>query len=139
MTDGWYASASPAFSADGKYLFFVSDRDFNPIYSAVEYDYVYHDMSRIYLVTLAAATDSPFKPKSDEVEVKKEAAKAKDQARRQGSQGRERDRAAAGRRRGDQGAHRRAADPGRQLPRAWPSWATASTTFATAAPTPSRC
>jgi len=75
VTDGWYASASPAFSADGQYLFFVSNRDFTPLYSAVEYDYYYQDMSRIYLVTLAAATDSPFKPKSDEVEIKKEVAK----------------------------------------------------------------
>jgi tricorn protease len=77
VTDGWYSSASPAFSSDGKYLFFVSNRDFTPLYSAVEYDYFYQDMSRVYLVTLAAATDSPFKPKSDEVEIKKEAAKAK--------------------------------------------------------------
>jgi len=29
-TDGWYSSHDPCFSADGKYLFFVSDRDFNP-------------------------------------------------------------------------------------------------------------
>ncbi len=77
VTDGWYASASPAFSSDGKYLFFVSNRDFNPLYNAVEYDYFYQDMSRIYLVTLASGIDSPFKPKSDEVEVKKEAAKTK--------------------------------------------------------------
>jgi len=77
VTDGWYASASPAFSSDGKYLFFVSNRDFTPLYSAVEYDYFYQDMSRVYLVTLAHGTDSPFKPKSDEVEVKKEASKVK--------------------------------------------------------------
>ncbi|MGB7296034.1 MAG: PDZ domain-containing protein, partial [Candidatus Aminicenantales bacterium] len=36
---------------------------------------VYGAMSRIYLVTLAADTKSPFEPKSDEVEVKKEAEK----------------------------------------------------------------
>ena len=77
VTDGWYASSAPAFSSDGKYLFFVSNRDFNPLYSAVEYDYFYQDMSRVYLVTLSRGTDSPFKPKSDEVEVKKEAAKIK--------------------------------------------------------------
>ena len=75
VTDGWYTSSRPAFSSDGKYLFFVSNRDFNPLYSAVEYDYFYQDMSRVYFVTLAKGTDSPFKPKSDEVEIKKEAAK----------------------------------------------------------------
>jgi len=70
VTDGWYTSGSPTFSADGKFLFFVSNRDFNPLYSAVEYDFYYQDMSRIYFVTLAKATESPFKPKSDEVEIK---------------------------------------------------------------------
>ena len=79
VTDGWYTSYEPAFSADGKYLFFVSARDFNPILSQIELNYAYTSMSRIYLVTLAADTKSPFAPKSDEVEVKKaaEAAPAK--------------------------------------------------------------
>jgi tricorn protease len=74
-TDGWYASSDPCFSADGKYLFFVSDRDFNPIFGQTEYNHIYGAMSRIYLVTLAADTKSPFEPKSDEVEIKKEAEK----------------------------------------------------------------
>ncbi len=72
VTDGWYQSYAPAFSGDGKYLFFVSDRDFNPILSAVETNFAYTAMSRIYCLTLAADTKSPFAPKSDEVEIKKE-------------------------------------------------------------------
>jgi tricorn protease len=75
VTDGWYSSYSPAFSPEGKYLFFVSDRDFNPIYSRTEWNHAYLAMSRIYFVTLAAETKSPFEPKSDEVEVKKEGEK----------------------------------------------------------------
>jgi tricorn protease len=67
VTDGWHASTTPAFSADGKYLFFVSNRDFNPIYSNTEWNHAYQDMARIYLVTLAKETPSPFKPRSDEV------------------------------------------------------------------------
>ncbi|MBN2243844.1 MAG: PD40 domain-containing protein [Acidobacteria bacterium] len=70
VTEGWYASGLPAFSADGKYLFFVSDRTFNPAGDGVEFDYSYSDMSKIYLVTLAGETKSPFEPKSDEVGVK---------------------------------------------------------------------
>ena len=76
VTDGWYASSEPSFGTDGKYLFFVSNRDFDPIFSWTEYDHAYRDMSRIYLVTLAKATESPFRPKSDEVEIKKEEPKA---------------------------------------------------------------
>lgn len=72
VTDGWYAAAQPTFSSDGKYLFFVSNRDFNPIYSWTEWNHAYQDMQRIYFVTLAKDTKSPFEPKSDEVEIKKE-------------------------------------------------------------------
>ena len=80
LTDGWYSASQSIFSSDGKFVFFVSDRDFNPIYSRTEWNHAYQDMSRIYLLTLAKSTDSPFKPKSDEVEIKteKKAEKKKD-------------------------------------------------------------
>jgi tricorn protease len=70
VTDTWYASSDPVFSSDGKFLFFVSDRDFNPIYSQTEFDHAYLSMSGIYFVTLAKDTKSPFEPKSDEVAIK---------------------------------------------------------------------
>ncbi len=69
VTDRWYESYSPTFSRDGKYLFFASDRDFNPIYSEVEWNYAYQKMSRVYGVALAADTPSPFAPKNDEVKI----------------------------------------------------------------------
>ena len=72
VTEGWYASGSPVFSADGKYLYFVSARDFNPISSNTEFNYAYFDMEKIYLITLAAETESPFRPLSDEVEKSSE-------------------------------------------------------------------
>ncbi len=82
VTDPWYGSQEPAFSGDGKYLFFVSDRDFNPIFGDLEFNYTYKDMAGIYLVTLAKDTPSPFKPKSDEVEEKKAAEPKKDEAKK---------------------------------------------------------
>ncbi|GAB4340171.1 MAG: S41 family peptidase [Calditrichia bacterium] len=69
VTEGWYDSYAPAFSSDGKYLFFVSDREFNPIYSETEWNHAYRDMAKIFLVPLAKTTPSPFEPKSDEVEI----------------------------------------------------------------------
>jgi tricorn protease len=71
-TDGWFEVGSPEFSRDGKYLFFVSERSFSPTYSQTEWNHVYNDMERIYLVTLAQATKSPFAPKSDEVKIKED-------------------------------------------------------------------
>jgi tricorn protease len=70
VTDTWYNSNDPSFSRDGKYLFFVSDRDFDPVYSSTEWNHAYLAMSRVYFVTLAKNTKSPFRPKSDEVAVK---------------------------------------------------------------------
>mgnify|MGYP000894072574 CR=1 FL=1 len=78
VTDGWYDSYNPCFSSDGRYLFFVSDRDFNPIYSQTEWNHAYRDMARIYLITLAKAVKSPFEPRSDEAMLKKEEAKKED-------------------------------------------------------------
>jgi tricorn protease len=67
VTGGWYESGTPAFSSDGKYLFFVSARDFNPVFSRTEWNHAYQDMAGIYFVTLSKDTPSPFKPTSDEV------------------------------------------------------------------------
>lgn len=69
VTDGWFDVGGPEFSADGKYLFFVSSRSFAPTYGATEWNHVYTDMQRVYLVTLARDTASPFAPKSDEVKA----------------------------------------------------------------------
>ena len=60
VTDDWYTSNSPVFSKDGKYLFFASGRDFNPIYSETEWNHAYQNMERIYMVILAADTPNPF-------------------------------------------------------------------------------
>ncbi len=72
VTDGWFSSSDPAFSADGKCLFFVSARTFTPSYGQTEWNHIYTDMSSIYLVTLAQDAKSPFEPKSDEVTIKEE-------------------------------------------------------------------
>ena len=69
VTDGWFSSRSPTFSSDGKFLFFTSERTFNPTYSQTEWNHVYNDMEQIYLLTLASETKSPFAPKSDEVKI----------------------------------------------------------------------
>lgn len=69
VTEGWFSSSQPHFSKDGKYLFFVSNRNFSPTYSQTEWNHAYVDMAGIYLITLAKDIESPFKPLSDEVET----------------------------------------------------------------------
>ncbi len=80
VTGGRHASTSPAFSGDGKYLFFVSQRDFNPIYSATEWNHAYRDMARIYFVTLSKDTPSPFRPRGDDEPAPAPKAKKDDKA-----------------------------------------------------------
>ena len=70
VTDGWFESNAPVFSSDGKYLFFVSNRSFSPTYGQLEWNHIYQDLARVYLITLAKETKSPFAPKSDEVTIK---------------------------------------------------------------------
>lgn len=72
VTDGWYESSNPIFSRDGKFLLFTSNRDFNPTFSNTDMEIAYLDMTKIYLVPLAADTKSPFAPTNDEVDIKKD-------------------------------------------------------------------
>lgn len=69
VTDNWYDSSQPVFSNDGKYLLFVSDRDFNPIYSQTEWNHAYQAMSKIYMVLLSKDTPSPFVLENNEVVI----------------------------------------------------------------------
>ncbi len=69
VTDAWYEANSPTFSDDGKFLVLASGRDFKPTMSDIELEDVYRNLERVYLVALAKDTDSPFKPKSDEVDM----------------------------------------------------------------------
>ena len=72
VTDRWYKSYSPAFSADGKYLIFSSMRDFSPIYGSMEWNHIYNSNSEIYLALLSKETKSPFLQKNAAVIAPKE-------------------------------------------------------------------
>lgn len=76
VTNKWYYSSDPVFSDDGKYLFFISERDFNPVYSETEWNHAYVDMSRIYLVPLAKETLSPFAASDDKISETEESPSA---------------------------------------------------------------
>lgn len=75
VTDGWYDSEIPVFSSDGKYLFVVSERNFAPKFGQTEFNQIYQDMAKIYLITLGKDTKSPFEPQSDEVKTNGESDK----------------------------------------------------------------
>jgi tricorn protease len=65
-------SFAPIFDPEGKYLYFLSDRDFNEVLGNVDFEFANPKTTRIYVVTLQADEASPFKPLSDEAQIKKE-------------------------------------------------------------------
>ena len=69
ITDEWYNSSSGNFSKDGKYLLFSSARTFSPTYGQTEWNHVYTNMNKLYIIPLAIDADIPFAPKNDTVAV----------------------------------------------------------------------
>jgi tricorn protease len=51
-----------AFDPEGKYLYFLSARVFNPVYDGLHFDLGFPKGERPYLITLKAETPSPFLP-----------------------------------------------------------------------------
>ncbi len=56
---------SPSFSADGKYLYFLSNRSFEPVMGMVDQNHVFLDMALPYVVILEDGVPSPFAPGAD--------------------------------------------------------------------------
>jgi len=54
---------APAWDPEGKYLYFISTRDFNPVYDALQFDLSFPQASRPFLVTLREDVPNPFVPK----------------------------------------------------------------------------
>ncbi len=52
LTDGLANNFEPVISDDGKYMFFLSNRDFNLTFSGYEFDYLYTNPTRIYYASL---------------------------------------------------------------------------------------
>ncbi|MGA8151422.1 MAG: PDZ domain-containing protein [Terriglobales bacterium] len=72
VTTGMTNSNAAVFDPDGKYLYFLSDRDFNEVLGNIDFEFANPKTTRVYLVTLQKDEPSPFKPQSDEAQIKKE-------------------------------------------------------------------
>jgi tricorn protease len=69
VTSDFYDDTRPVFDVEGKYLFFLSNRAFNPLYGDMDRTFVYPLTTQIYAVTLTKDLDSPLVPRSDEEKV----------------------------------------------------------------------
>ncbi len=65
LTSGRFHDFSPAFSDDGKYVVFLSDRTFDPSYDSHEFALSFSAATRPWLIPLAATEPAPFGPSAD--------------------------------------------------------------------------
>jgi tricorn protease len=61
-TNGDFRDYAPAFDPDGRYLYFLSARTFDPVYDSVHFDLSFPRATRPYLVALQAHGAPPFDP-----------------------------------------------------------------------------
>jgi len=66
LTEGLFAEYGPAFSPDGKFLYFLADREFAPQISGREWNYATNRVTGIYAFMLDPDTDNPFAPEDAE-------------------------------------------------------------------------
>jgi tricorn protease len=57
---------APSFDPEGKYLYFLSYREFNPVYDTLQFDLGFPWGMRPYLLTLRADLPNPFVPQPDD-------------------------------------------------------------------------
>ena len=75
-TSSFYEDSYPVFSADGKYLFYLTNRSLSANYSDMDGTWIYPNSTQIASLSLTKDTPSLLKPKNDE--FKKEEKKEKE-------------------------------------------------------------
>src|SRR5437879_6571580 len=73
VTEGTFNAFNPAWDPQGNYLYFISNREFAPQISNIEFNYATNRDSYIYALALRKDVKNPFPPESDEVSIAKQA------------------------------------------------------------------
>ena len=71
-TSGYLNDSQPTFDPEGKYLFYASDREFEPVYGSFDNSWTYPNPTRIVAVPLRKDVPSPLAPRNDAESEKKE-------------------------------------------------------------------
>ena len=66
LTSGMTSDTEPVFDPSGRYLFFLSNRDFNLTNGSYDNDFLYTDATRVYVALLTREGPGLFLPESDE-------------------------------------------------------------------------
>jgi tricorn protease len=68
-TSGYYNDGNPVFDPAGKYLFFTTDRSFNPSYSNFDNTWIYPNSTQLAVATLDPSTPALLYAKNDEIKL----------------------------------------------------------------------
>jgi len=69
LTSGFYSDSSPTFGKEGKYLFYMTNRTIQPVYSDLDNTFIYPNATNIAVGTLDSATPSLMKVENDAYEA----------------------------------------------------------------------
>ena len=78
VTPGYFADVSPVFDPDGKYLYFLSNRSFEPVYGDFDNSWTYPNSTRIVAMALRQDVPSPLAARNDVEGDDKDKTKDKD-------------------------------------------------------------
>ncbi len=90
-TSGFYSDLNPTFDPDGKYLYILTNRSFDPVYSNFDNTWVYPNATQIAAIALRPDVPSPLSAENDTVAIiTAEQPESKD-AEKPGSKGKQKD------------------------------------------------
>ena len=72
VTDEYFDSGNPAWDPQGNYLYYLSNRDYAPQMSTMEFNFATNRQTGIFALALRKDVKHPFPPQSDEVTIAKE-------------------------------------------------------------------
>ena len=84
VTEPEFNDFAPAWDPDGKYLYFLSYREFNPVYDALHFDLGFPTAMRPLLVTLQKTLGNPFVPEPRPLEEDKDKEKEEEDKKQDG-------------------------------------------------------
>ncbi len=82
VTGPYFNEYDPAWGPDGKYLFYLSDREYAPQIGSIEWNYVLDRETCIFAVALRKDVEHPFPPRSDEVALEEEKEPKKEKSKK---------------------------------------------------------
>src|SRR5690606_23137307 len=85
VTSGFYSAFEPVFDPEGKYLYFLTQRHFQPSYSAMDNSWIYANATVIAAVPLRRDVPSPLEPRNDEEPVREVSGNAQQQEKKEGA------------------------------------------------------